>query len=169
MALRKPPKKHKVDPEQAADREAIRAAAVVLLARRDLASGELRQKLIEQGYDRTGVGEAVAELMEERIIDDSRYGANYVAYHADRGQGPVRIAMDLRALGLSQDIVDEALASGPDWKALAREVRIRKFGLEAPDSWAEKGRQARFLQYRGFSSDHIRSAVGPDFDPDESS
>jgi regulatory protein len=169
MIRRKPPKKHKVLPEHAADQEAIRAAAVVLLARRDFASGELRQKLVEQGYDGTGADEVVAELVEGRIVDDARYGANYVAYHADRGQGPVRIAMDLRALGLSQEVIVEALASGPDWKALAREVRIRKFGLEAPDSWAEKGRQARFLQYRGFSSDHIRSAVGPDFDPDESS
>jgi regulatory protein len=101
-------------------------------------------------------------------LNDERYAANFVAYHADRGQGTLRIARELRDLGLSEETIEAALASGPDWRALAREVRIRKFGLPAPADWAEKARQARFLQYRGFSSDHIRSAIGPDFDPDES-
>jgi regulatory protein len=62
--------------------------------------------------------------------------------------------------------IDAALATGQDWRARAFEVRIRKFGPEAPEDWAERARQARFLQYRGFSSDHIRAATGADFDPD---
>lgn len=169
MTLRKTTKKQQTSLPDAADQFAIRSAAVVLLARRDFSSGELRDKLVEQGYDRSVVEETVAELVEGNIVNDERYGANYVAYHADRGQGPMRIAADLRAFGLTQAAIDAALASGPDWKALVREVRIRKFGLEVPETWAEKGKQARFLQYRGFSADHIRSAMGPDFDPDESS
>ena len=100
------------------------------------------------------------------IVNDTRFAENFVAYHADRGQGPVRIAADLKALGLPEATIDAALQSGPDWRALAREARIRKFGLEEPATWAQKGKQARFLQYRGFSSDHIRAAIGPDFDPD---
>jgi len=39
-----------------------------------------------------------------------------------------------------------------------------KFGLEAPASWAQRARRARFLQYRGFSSDHIRAATGAEPD-----
>jgi regulatory protein len=122
--------------------------------------------LEEQGFEAATAATAVAELLDGRILDDARYAENYVNYHAQRGQGPVRITMDLRALGLSDELIETALAAGPDWRALAREVRIRKFGLEQPGSWAQKGRQARFLQYRGFSSDHIRLAIGPDFDPD---
>jgi regulatory protein len=74
----------------------------------------------------------------------------------------VRIGSDLAALGLTPAQIDAALATVPDWRALAREVRARKFGAEEPASWTEKGRQARFLQYRGFSSDHIRFALGSD-------
>jgi len=59
-----------------------------------------------------------------------------------------------------------ALATGPDWRILASEVRLRKFGTQEPPGWPEKARQARFLQYRGFSSDHIRSALGADLDLD---
>jgi regulatory protein len=153
-------------PEEAGDRGAARAAAVALLARRDFASPDLRRKLEEEGFDPALVAEVVAELVEGRVLQDERFAENYVGYHADRGQGPVRIAADLKALGLDAELVDAALASGPDWRALAREVRIRRFGLAEPATWAEKGKQARFLQYRGFSSDHIRAALGPDFDPD---
>ncbi len=159
-------RKTPLEPEQASDPRRIRAAAVELLARRDFASGELRDKLASLGYDKALAAEAVAELAAEHLVDDARYAENLVAYHGNRGQGPVRIAADLRALGLSAEVIDTALQSGPDWRARAREARIRKFGLSTPESWAAKGRQARFLQYRGFSSDHIRAALGPDFDPD---
>ena len=140
--------------------------AVSLLARRDFASGELRQKLGSQGYDAAVAAAVVAELTEERMLDDARYAENYVAYHVGRGHGPLRIGADLRSLGVPATLVEAALDTGPDWRELARTVRIRKFGAEPPDEWTEKTRQARFLQYRGFSSDHIRAATGADFDPD---
>ena len=151
---------------KARDAGAARMSAVALLARRDFASGELRQKLESQGYDDAVVAAVVADLMSERTLDDGRYAGNYVAYHSERGQGPLRIAADLRALGVASDLIEAALAGGPDWRELARGVRVRKFGAELPGDWTEKTRQARFLQYRGFSSDHIRAATGADFDPD---
>lgn len=158
------------DPEKAAakakDPEAARLSALTLLARRDYASGELRQKLELQGYE-SGLVLAVLEaLTQERVLNDARYAENYVVSHAGRGQGPLRIAADLRALGIAGEVIEAALASGPDWRTLAREVRIRRFGDAPPEEWTEKTRQARFLQYRGFSSDHIRTATGADFDPD---
>ena len=151
---------------KARDAGAARMSAVALLARRDFASGELRQKLESEGYDDAVVAAVVADLMSERTLDDGRYAGNYVAYHSERGQGPLRIAADLRALGVASDLIEAALAGGPDWRELARGVRMRKFGAELPGDWTEKTRQARFLQYRGFSSDHIRAATGADFDPD---
>jgi regulatory protein len=159
-------KKAGLSPEATVDAGSVRKAAVELLARRDFASGELRDKLASLGYDKALAAEAVAELAADGTVNDARYAENFVAYHGNRGQGPVRIGADLRALGLSAEVIDTALQSGPDWRARAREARIRKFGLSTPESWAAKGKQARFLQYRGFSSDHIRAALGPDFDPD---
>jgi regulatory protein len=148
------------------DPEAARLAAMAQLARRDFATGELRQKLESQGFRSEVAETVVTELVEERALNDSRYAENYVTYNAGRGQGPLRIAADLKALGVPSDLAAAALAAGPDWRVLAREVRTRKFGAEPPQEWAEKTRQARFLQYRGFSSDHIRAATGADFDPD---
>jgi regulatory protein len=152
--------------QDAADPDAIRQAAIALLARRDFASGELREKLRSRGYDPTAAAAVVTELTEERLLDDARYAENYVAYHAGRGHGPMRIGADLRSFGLPSELIDKVLATGQDWRALARDLRARKFGADPPGDWPEKVRQARFLQYRGFSSDHIRAATGADFDSD---
>jgi len=151
---------------KAADPDAARISAITLLARRDFASGELRLKLESYGYHAPVVAAVIAELTEERAVDDARYATHYVAYSVGRGQGPLRITAELRALGVADVLIDAALAGGPDWRVFAREVRARKFGAESPEEWTEKARQARFLQYRGFSSDHIRAATGADFDAD---
>jgi regulatory protein len=160
-------RKAELSGDDAGDPLKARESAVALIARRDFASTELKQKLEGQGYTAEAVEEAVAELVDSGILNDVRYLEHFVAYHGERGQGPVRIASLLRELGLSGEAIQTALAAGPDWRARAREVRIRRFGLEEPASWAEKAKQGRFLQYRGFSSDHIRAALGPDFDPNE--
>ena len=155
------------EPARAADPGEIGAAAVALLGRRDFCSAELRSKLVAQGYEPAAVDTVIADLVAQRFVDDVRYAAQFVSYHADRGHGPKRIARDLAAVGVDEALIPAALAEGPDWRQRAREVRIRRFGLDAPANWAEKGRQARFLQYRGFSADHIRSALGPDLDVDD--
>jgi regulatory protein len=151
----------------APDPNGVREAAVTLLARRDFASGELAARLQEDGFPAAAVAAVIADLTAGRILDDARFATQYVAYHADRGQGPRRIAMDLSARGVAPLHVEAAMAAGTDWAALARKVRIRRFGITPPQTWADKAKQGRFLQYRGFSSDHIRSALGPDFEAED--
>jgi regulatory protein len=148
------------------DSQAIRAAALALLARRDWLTGELSAKLQAAGGDPEATAAVIAELVQERLLNDARYAERYVGSRAERGQGPLRIAADLASLGAPRELIEAAMASGPDWRAVAGRVRRRKFGAAPPHSWTEKARQARFLQYRGFSSDHIRAATGADLEPD---
>ena len=155
-----------IRPEAAADPEAIRAAALTLLARRDWLTGELSAELLAAGTDPQATASVIADLVRERLLNDARYAEHYVASRAERGQGPLRIGADLGSLGAPRELIEAVLAAGPDWRALAAVVRRRKFGAEPPESPAEKARQARFLQYRGFSSDHIRAATGADLEPD---
>lgn len=149
-----------------AEPDSARSTALKLLARRDYASGELRSRLQRKGFESAIVEATVAELIEERALDDSRYASNFVSYQAGRGHGPLRISAELKAVELPTELIDAALRAGPDWRAAARDVRARKFGAALPSDWTEKARQARFLQYRGFSSDHIRSALDADLDLD---
>jgi regulatory protein len=150
--------------ERGTDAGTARTAATALLARRDFTSAELHARLCAQGFEDVSAAEVVTELEREGVVNGERYAQNYVAYHAGRGQGPLRIAAELRRRGLAAEIVEAALAGGPDWRAVAIRVCRAKFGPQLPSSWPLKARQARFLQSRGFSADHIRAATGADPD-----
>jgi regulatory protein len=150
------------------DARAARAAALDALARRDHASLDLRRKLLEKGYDAGVVAALLDALHAEKLLDDRRYAENYVAYHAARGQGPLRIRDDLRRHGLEGILVEESLDAFPDWIVHLQKVQLKKFGATRPGNYADGQRQARFLRYRGFTSAQIRTALGfdTDLDPD---
>jgi regulatory protein len=147
---------------QAGDPAAALAAAVTLLARREFCSIELGAKLAAQGFEPDAVRSALEELIERRYLDDERYTRQFVVIHAERGQGPLRIRRDLAQLGLPAALIETQLGSHGEWASLARQVLTRRFGAKAARSWPEKARRMRFLQYRGFSTDDIRSALGAD-------
>jgi regulatory protein len=133
---------------------------VTLLARRDFCSSELLQTLVAQGFENDTAQTVLGQLIERGYVNDERYALQFVSYHAERGLGPRRIQRELEQRGVAADLIETALEGGADWGQLARELRIRRFGLALPQRWPDKARQARFLQYRGFSNDHIRAALG---------
>jgi regulatory protein len=150
----------------ALDARAARAAALDALARRDHAAEDLRRKLLEKGYDAVVVAPLLEALRAEKLLDDRRYTENFVAYHAARGQGPLRIRAELRRHGLERALIEESLDAFPDWIVHLRNARQKKFGGQLPSAYPDKQRQARFLGYRGFTSAQIRSALGFDVDLD---
>ena len=141
-------------------------AALDALATRDHSSEDLRKKLLEKGYDAGVVSPLLDALSAEKLLDDRRYMENFVAYHAARGQGPMRVRMELRRHGLQGAPVDEYLDNYPEWLVQLRKARQKKFGSALPANYADRQRQGRFLGYRGFTSAQIRSALGFDVDLD---
>ena len=141
----------------------VEAAAVRLLARREHSRAELERKLKTRGAPPDLVAEARAGLAGRKLQSDERYAESLVTSRIGRGQGPVRIRRELSEQGIDAAGIEAALAAAdPDWFALARETRRRRFGAEAPAEWKERARQARFLEYRGFSGEQIRHALGGD-------
>ncbi len=106
------------------------------------------------------------ELRARHYLDDERYARQFVGAHARRGQGPLRIRQELSTLGLGDEAVQQALDEHGAWTDDAREVRARRFGPQLPGNWAERAKQSRFLQYRGFSNDDIRLVMGTDVSAD---
>ena len=178
--MRRPGGKPSLSDAQMADSGHARSYAIFLLSRRDYSASELRKKMKGRGYLEEAIVPVVEVLLASNTINDRRYGTNVVAYRARRGQGPVRIRNELRKAGVGAEDVEAAVAgeaegqadaNAPDFVKRAREVRARKFGPEIPKDRKERAKQARFLQYRGFSNDHSRAALEgdlPDGDPDPS-
>ncbi len=143
------------------DPQAARLAALKLLNRRDYGARELSERLVARGIEPTVAVNAVAQLVAERLVDDARYALHFVAYHANRGRGPLGITYKLREAGVSPDQIAAAVdANSADWKKRCAEVRQKRFGTKLPTTWIQRGRQARFLSQRGFSAEQIRAAVG---------
>ena len=153
-------------PLEPLDARGARVAALNALGRRDYSCEDLRLKLLEKGYDASVVLPLLEALRDEKLLDDRRYLENFVAYHAARGQGPVRIRADLRRHGLQGPLVEEYLDAYPDWIVLLKKARQKKFGAKPATNYADRQRQARFLGYRGFTSAQIRMALGFDVELD---
>ena len=140
-----------------------RKKAMDYLARREYARGELVSKLETAGFDGNVALDTVQALTDEGLQCDRRFAEAFVHSRVRRGKGPVRIRVELRDRGVTDSLVDEALGdAGADWVGLAIEARRRKFGSGVPTDFADKARQMRFLQYRGFETDQIQAAVSGD-------
>jgi regulatory protein len=141
-------------------------AALDMLARRDHASGELRRKLLDKGYDPAAVEALLGRLRTEHLLDDARFVENFVDLRAARGQGPLRVQAELREIGVSPELVQGAVQAYGQWLVQLRKARQKKFGASLPTDYADRQRQARFLGYRGFTGAQIRLVLGLDLDVD---
>jgi regulatory protein len=145
------------------DRPACRRRAMDLLAWREHSRFELERKLATKSFEVDVVAVVLDELESDGLLSSERFARSFVNSRASRGYGPYRIRRELADRGVSSG--DDYLNDGShDWARLAREVRVRKFGPEAPADLKEKSKQVRFLEYRGFGQDEIRRALESDGD-----
>lgn len=140
-----------------------RTAALNLLARREHSVFEMRQKLRARGFEVDDVQSVLATLTAEGLLSDDRFSEAFVNYRMARGLGPTRIAAELQQRGIDAQVIAEYLdARDTHWLQRAQAVRVKRFGNALPVDYKERMRQARFLQYRGFTSEQIWSVLGDD-------
>ncbi len=130
-----------------------------LLARREHSRRELAAKLKRHHPDAALIERVLSGLEAERAQSDDRFVSEYVRQRSEKGYGPLRIQQELRQRGITAPESVRAAFEGVDWAGLAVRVRHKKFGRAIPRAAAERARQTRFLEYRGFSADHIRQAL----------
>lgn len=150
-------------PAEAAQAEPISAAklrlkGIALLARREHSRAELQTKLKRHTSDGELIAQVLDQLQQEKLLSDARFAEGVARVRGAR-YGSARVAQDLRAKGVSGE-----LAAGlvRDLKATdaerAQAAWEKRFGA-APGDGAERARQMRFLQSRGFAPDVIRRVV----------
>ena len=144
-------------PAYAAD---IRFAAMNLLARREHSLAEMRQKLRRRFADEAAVETELHKLVAENLQSDARYAESFARQRAIRGYGPLRVRQEMRDRGLPDQAISEALeAAELDWAALAAQVLYKKFGRQDCADIRERARRVRFMQYRGFSTEHYMALI----------
>ena len=149
-------------PARSGPSRSARNAALDLLARREHSLAELREKLLAREFDPAEVEEALARLAGEGLADDGRFCEAFIAARIRKGQGPIRIRAELVERGIDGETIARCIADAHDWRALARDVRARRFGASLPADFGARARQSRFLEYRGFTGEQIRGCFGGD-------
>jgi regulatory protein len=138
----------------------VRETAMGLLANREHSTRQLQDKLLARGYTPEEIGPALEELVKDGLLSDERFVEAFVHSRRERGSGPLKIRVELHQRGVDDDLIDVWLDDkDPDWLIHAEAARQKKFGPVLPKEYKEKARQARFLQYRGFSSDQTRRVM----------
>jgi regulatory protein len=160
-------RRSKPDAADEADATACKRAALELLARREHSRRELTRKLSARGFPDEVIAPVLDELERSGALADARFTDTFVRSRVAKGQGPQRIRSELAQRGIGHAEADEVLRGAEvDWLETIRAVRRKRFGPELPRDYAERARQARFLQYRGFLSEQIRAALELDGDSD---
>ncbi len=133
-----------------------RHKAIDYLARREHSYLELFRKLLQKGYAQSEVEQALAELIDDNLLSDSRFAEAFVRSRVAKGHGPARIRMELKEKGLDDCQIDQALeVNNIDWDSVIESVWLKKYSDSSSFVEIDKNRQWRFLQYRGFTHSQI--------------
>lgn len=136
----------------------LRERALGLLARREHSRAELARKLELAGFDAGEIAPLLDAFEEKNWLSDRRFAESYVADHRAKS-GSTKLAYELRQRGVSDEIIELVLEEQHDSELeRAREVWKKKF-KSAPADAAEKARQMRFLQSRGFAQETVKNIM----------
>lgn len=144
----------------------LKGRALRYLSMREHSRLELGRKLARHAQECEDVDAVLDALEAAKLLSETRFAESLVHRRAARF-GNQRILTELQ----SHRIADESLAGiraqlAGDEAVRARAVWERKYGQPPADA-AERAKQMRFLQQRGFSHDAIKAALrGADVEDD---
>jgi len=136
--------------------------ALSLLSHREHATKELANKLKLKGHAEEEIALTIERLQEINYLNDERFAEIFVRSRISKPLGANRILQELIQKGINSTLAKETVNNAEaDWFELARQLKERRFGEETTSDFKEKGKQSRYLQYRGFKFDEIKYALSP--------
>ena len=151
--------------QPAADKQqydALFAAGVRLLSMREHSRAELEAKLGSKTESADLLFAVLDGLRSANYQSDSRFTENYVRSRANRGYGPLKIQKELKIKGIQNNMIDEFLnVDSAIWYENARTQYDKKYGEQPVSDYNTWTKRARFMQSRGFSSEHIQTTLPP--------
>ena len=141
------------------DASGLRRAAVDLLSRRDYSRLELFRKLKPRCEDPDDLDVILDDLQQRQWQSDQRFAESFLNSRCQRGLGPLRLRQELKEKGIASDMISLVMeAAEIDWYLLAQQAAEKKI-ISYKESDNKKQKLFRFLAYRGFSGDHITTAI----------
>jgi regulatory protein len=133
--------------------------ALNFLAQREYSVFELKNKLLEKGFEEGETAEALIVLMDKDLLSDQRFGEALTRYRIGKGYGPLYIRPTLRKKGLSNEMISAILKDHEEAFEKGLQVALKnKFPLPLVQA-EDQLKSRRFLALRGFSEEMIRRAI----------
>lgn len=134
-----------------------------LCVRAEHCSGEIIRKLRTWHIAPEDIEAIVASLRKRRFIDDARFARAFVRdkYRFNRW-GRMKIRLELRAKGVDQDIIDEAMDEIDDdiyREGLLEFLRARSRSYENEEPYARRQKLLRAGAARGFEIQIITETI----------
>lgn len=139
-----------------------RQHGIRLLAARDRSEHEVRERLIQHGFDQDVVEQALLRLKSMGYINDSLFAHKYVSDRLKLKPMSKRVlAYELQKKGINDELIREVLDGYElDDSSIAYRLAKKKFGkYDAADPKIQQ-KIYSYLAFRGFSSDIIREVIG---------
>jgi regulatory protein len=116
---------------------------------------QLFDRLVEKGYSEEAAEGALARLEEVNIVNDKEFAAQWAhSRHYNSGLAPYAIRRELILKGISEEIVEDALANFEDTQleATALEIARKKARTVTGDKSSKVRKVASAIARKGYSS-----------------
>ncbi len=127
----------------------LRARALRYLTRREHSRAELRRKLAPHAGPDVDLEALLDDFIRRGWLSEERFVEQAVRAKSRR-YGPLKIAHHLREKGIDEASIAQGLAQARAGEGEALEAAWRSRFGRLPEDPADKARQVRFLQGRGF-------------------
>ena len=131
--------------------------ALDIISRREHSEKEIREKLYKKFNDHKVSELVITSLIDKGLVNDHRFAEMYIIARKRKGFGPKKIAYELLAKGVSDDISSQALNEEGGWQIAALNAFNKKYKNGKADNFKELNKQKIFLQNRGFTFEEIDS------------
>jgi len=140
----------------------IWGVALKKIAGRVMGSFELRQKLAEKfPEDEETILKVIEELERVLLLNDRRYAEEFVHHLIQKPIGRIKIMVETRRKGISEEEVDRILANygWSEEKSAKKALKEKERLLREDDPRKRKFKLMNFLKSRGFKDETIYRVV----------
>lgn len=131
--------------------------ALKLLARREYSRHELQQRLSAHSDNADEIEVVLDELTARGWQSDERYAQSLIRSKSPR-QGRLKLTYQLEQQGIDPQHIHHWLPEACDEQQHAIAILQKKYP-NAPQTWQDKQKAARFLAQRGFDTDTVLHAI----------
>ncbi|MEO0206370.1 MAG: RecX family transcriptional regulator [candidate division WOR-3 bacterium] len=148
----------------AEEKERLKQRAYRLLRYRSRSVNEMKQRLINLGYEQEIVDAVVQELIEEGALNDQRFVREFANDYTElKPKGNIFIMNELRKKKVDATLIEDVLRNR-DEKSLIKNILQKKLSNLDKNNPKEKAKIIRRLLSKGFTPRIIHEVIGEEYE-----